>query len=479
MKMRLAGLFWVVMTVTMASMAQARPAPESFADLAEATLPVVVNISTTQKIENAPQADDLEELFRDFLDRQDKQDNGGAPKTRKATSLGSGFIIDPDGYIVTNNHVIENAEEITVTTHDNKELKAKLIGIDEKTDLALLKVESKEKLPAAKWGDADTLRVGDWVMAIGNPFGLGGTVTAGIVSARQRDIQIGQYDDFIQTDASINRGNSGGPMFNISGEVVGINTIIFSPSGGSIGIGFAISANLARPVIEQLKDHGKVRRALLGVTLQAVTPELAEGMHLPHTEGALIANVSEGGPADKAGIKQGDVVLDFDGKPIKEMRMLPRLVAEAPIGQKVPVTIFRKGEKRNVDVVLGELTESAEKAANKPTGKSEQSGNKQTYDLSLLGLELGKLDDAKRKELNLPQDLRGVLVTEVRPDGPAAEKGLSKGDVIVEVDQKEVASPEEVAARVKDAADNGYRVVTLLVNRGGNFNWVAVKIGKS
>lgn len=474
----------VLISILAFGVAEARPAPDSFADLAEKLLPVVVNISTTQKAQSANSADDLEDLFRDFLDRNDRnrnnnnenEDNNG-PRSRRATSLGSGLIIDPSGYIVTNNHVIENAEEITVTTHDNKELVAKLVGVDERTDLALLKVDAKEPLPAAKWGNADQLRVGDWVLAIGNPFGLGGSVTAGIVSARQRDIQIGQYDDFIQTDAAINRGNSGGPMFNMDGEVVGINTIIFSPSGGSIGIGFAISSSLVRPVIEQLKDHGKVRRALLGVSLQAVTPELAEGLRLTKPEGALIANVTEGGPADKAGIKQGDVILEFDHKPIKEMRALPRLVAEAPIGEAVPVLVYRKGQQISVQVVLGELSEVAEKPLQEAPSKSSDTNNEGTH-LSALGLNVSKLDDNKRKNLKLPADAEGVLVTAIDNDGPGAAKGLMRGDLIVEVDQKAVSEPKDVEARIKEAQDNGYRVVTLLINRDGNFNWVAVKLGK-
>ncbi|HEX2580830.1 MAG TPA: DegQ family serine endoprotease [Dongiaceae bacterium] len=477
--MRLVSCALVFLLASVSAMA--RPAPESFADLAASVLPVVVNVSTTQKVES-PQADNLEQLFRDFLDRQQGQNNdegeGPAPRTRKMTSLGSGFIIDPDGYIVTNVHVIENAEEITVTTHDNKELKARLVGKDEKTDLALLKVDTKEKLPAAKWGDADHLRVGDWVLAIGNPFGLGGTVTAGIVSARSRDIQVGQYDDFIQTDASINRGNSGGPMFNTDGEVVGINTIIFSPSGGSIGIGFAISSTLARPVIEQLKERGSVRRALLGVALQQVTPELAEGMHLPNAEGALIANVTEGGPADRAGIKQGDVILQFNGKPVPEMRILPRLVAEAPIGARVPVMVFRKGQTKTVDVQLGELTETAEKATQPGNGKVAPEKKTGSVTLGSLGLKVDRLTDAKKQQLGLAKDLDGVLVVGVDDSGPAAEKGLQKDDVIVEVDQHPVAAPADIEKRVQEADDNGFRVVTLLVNRSGTFNWVAVRIKK-
>src|SRR5882724_8424019 len=288
-------------------LADARGAPDSFADLADKSLPAVVNVSTTTMVSGDAQSQDLDELFRQFLDRQQ---GGQAPKPRKATSLGSGFIIDGTGYIVTNNHVIENADEITVTTHDNEEFKAKLVGADEKTDLALLKVESTKPLPFVNWGDSDKMRIGDWVLAIGNTFGLGGSVTAGIVSARQRDINSGPYDDFLQTDASINRGNSGGPMFNMDGEVIGINTAIYSPSGGSIGIGFAIPSNLAKAVVVALigePDHA-VHRGWLGVRIQAVTDEIAESLGLDKTHGALVASVNDNGPAQTGGIQPGDVV---------------------------------------------------------------------------------------------------------------------------------------------------------------------------
>ena len=312
-------------------LAQARSAPESFADLADKSLPAVVNVATTQTITADSQMQDLDEMFRDFLDKR----QGAKPRPRKATSLGSGFIVDPSGYIVTNNHVVENADEIMVVMHDDTELKAKLIGRDPKTDLALLKVDAGKPLPFVKWGDSNAMRIGDWVLAIGNPFGLGGSVTAGIVSARQRDINAGPYDDFIQTDASINRGNSGGPMFNMDGEVVGINSAIFSPSGGSVGIGFAIPSNLAKPVIEQIKQFGHPRRGWLGVRIQSISPDLAEGLKLPSDKGALVAGVTKDGPADKAGIKQGDVVLKFDGKEVTQMRGLPRMVADTAFGKSV------------------------------------------------------------------------------------------------------------------------------------------------
>jgi serine protease Do len=462
----------VALAIAGAGQAFARSAPESFADLAEAALPAVVNVSTTQKVAQDQQMQDLDEMFRDFLDRRE-----GAPdqqRPRGGTSLGSGFIIDAAGFVVTNNHVIEDADEIMVLTHDNEELKATLVGRDEKTDLALLKVEAGHPLPYVKWGDSDALRVGDWVMAIGNPFGLGGTVTAGILSARQRDINSGPYDDYMQTDASINRGNSGGPMFNTDGEVVGINTAIFSPSGGSVGIGFAIPANLARPIIDQIKQFGKPKRGWLGVRIQTVSPELAEGLRLEDPRGALVASVTKGGPADKAGIKQGDVVLKFDGKDITQMRGLPRVVAETTTGKQADVVIWRQGKEMSLKVTVGELTEEAEQqtlASVEPAPSAETT-------IDLLGLKLSAITDELRKKFDIPKDATGVVVTDVAANGPAAEKDLRPGDVIAEVDQKAVTSAEDVGLRVKSAQDNGYRVVTLLVNRAGDFQWIALKIGK-
>jgi serine protease Do len=410
-------------------------------------------------------------MFREFLDKREGEPD---PRPRGGTSLGSGFIIDPAGFIVTNNHVIENADEIMVLTHDNEELKATIVGRDEKTDLALLKVDAGKPLPYVKWGDSDELRVGDWVMAIGNPFGLGGTVTAGILSARQRDINSGPYDDYMQTDASINRGNSGGPMFNMDGEVVGINTAIFSPSGGSVGIGFAIPANLAKPIIDQIKQFGKPKRGWLGVRIQTVSPELAEGLRLKDPRGALVASVTKGGPADKAGLKQGDVVLKFDGKDITQMRGLPRVVAETATGKQADVVIWRQGKEMTLKVTVGELTEEAEQqtlASMEPAPSAETT-------IDLLGLKLSAITDELRKKFEIPKDASGVVVTDVAANGPAAEKDLRPGDVIAEVDQKAVTSAEDVGLRVKSAQDNGYRVVTLLVNRGGDFQWIALKIGK-
>ncbi len=465
----IAGLSFLIALFAWSLAAHARAAPESFADLAERLLPTVVNISTTQVVETR-RGEEFEEFFKEFERR------GGQPppqEKRRASALGSGFIIDASGYIVTNQHVIAGADEITVRLHDDTLLEAELIGSDEKTDLALLKVKSDEPLPATSWGRSEKTRIGDWVVAIGNPFGLGGTVTAGIVSARQRDINSGPYDDFIQTDAAINRGNSGGPMFNLDGEVIGVNTSIFSPSGGSIGIGFAIPSDLAQNVVMQLRQFGEVRRGWLGVRIQTVTEELAEGLRLGKPRGALVASVTEGGPAEKGGILGGDVILEFDGRTVSDMRKLPRMVAETPIGQDVAVVVWRKGEKKTVTVHLGELDDELVARA-MPTPEAVEDTGK----VPDLGLALGKITPELRERFGLAEKTDGVVITEVDTEGAAAEKGLKPGDVIVEVDQEEVDSPAQVAERVKKAKDEGYRVVTLLVFRQGDFQWIAVRIDK-
>ena len=451
--------------------AQARGAPESFADLVEDLLPAVVNIATTQMVDTR-RSEEFEEFFREFFERR-----GGEPprrERRRANSLGSGFIIDSSGYIVTNNHVIAEADEISVRLSDDTSLEAKVVGRDEKTDLALLKVETDKPLPAVSWGDSDETRIGDWVVAIGNPFGLGGTVTAGIVSALQRDINTGSYDDYIQSDAAINRGNSGGPMFNLDGKVIGVNTAIFSPSGGSVGIGFAIPSILAKNIIGQLRDHGEVRRGWLGVRIQTVTEELAEGLRLDRPRGALVASVTPEGPAEKSGILQGDVILRFDGREVTEMRKLPRMVAETPIGKAVPVVVWRKGEEETVQVTLGELDEERIARASLETGPVEDKTGK----IEDLGLALGQITPELRERFELDEKTKGVVITEVDESGSGAEKGLQPGDVIVEVDQEEVASPSQVAERVAQAREDGFRVVTLLVYRQGDFRWVAVRIDK-
>ncbi len=467
----IAGLSFLIVIFAWSLAAHARAAPESFADLAERLLPTVVNIATTQVVENR-RGEEFEEFFKEFFERR-----GGEPppqRKRRASSLGSGFIIDSSGYIVTNYHVIKDADEITVRLQDDTLLEAEVIGSDEKMDLALLKVEADGPLPATTWGSSDKTRIGDWVIAIGNPFGLGGTVTAGIVSARHRDINSGPYDNYIQTDAAINKGNSGGPMFNLDGEVVGVNTAIFSPSGGSVGIGFAIPSDRVKKIVSQLREFGEVRRGWLGVRIQTVTEELAEGMRLDRAYGALVASVTEGGPAEKAGIVQGDVILEFNGRTVADMRKLPRMVAETPIGREVDVVVWRKGAEKAFKVVLGELED--EQVAAATPGPSDDG---ETGEVPDLGLALGPLTPEVRERFGLGEKTKGVVITKVDAEGTGAAKGLKPGDVIVEVDQEEVSSPAQVNERVQKAKDEGYRVVTLLVFRQGDYQWIAVRIDKS
>jgi serine protease Do len=475
----LAAVLAVMLLAPVSAEAQTRP--DSFANLADKLLPTVVNISTTQKVEESDERQQFEDFFRDFFDRR-REDDGGPPSPRgprrAPSSLGSGFVIDESGYIVTNNHVIEGADEVTVRFHDDTTMTADIVGRDDKTDLALIKVDTDRDLVAAEWGDSRQTRIGDWVLAIGNPFGLGGTVTAGIVSARSRDINAGPYDDFIQTDASINRGNSGGPMFNTDGQVIGVNTAIFSPSGGSIGIGFAIPSAIAQNVVAQLREFGDVRRAWLGVRIQSVTEELAEGLRLEEPRGALVASVSDDGPAAEAGIRQGDVILRFDGKEVGEMRNLPRMVAETRIGKTVDVVVWRKGERRTVQVELGKLDDEKLARFRNDSGDDGPDGGDTPQQSSALGLALGELTDDLRQRFDLGEQANGVVITEVKPGSSAAEKGLQPGDVIVEVDQEEVATPSDVAEKVAAAEQEGYRVVTLLVYSGGDFRWVAVRIGQ-
>lgn len=453
---------------------------ESFADLSERLLPSVVNIATTQKldaIENMPQMPDFppgspfEDFFEEFLDR-----HRGSPDTNPS-SLGSGFIIDAEaGYIVTNNHVIANSDEIRVILHNDESVEAELIGTDEKTDLAVLKIDPEgHDLMEVPFGDSSSMRIGDWVLAIGNPFGLGGTVTAGIISARGRDIQAGPYDDFIQTDASINRGNSGGPMFNTDGEVIGINTAIYSPTGGSVGIGFAIPTKLAEPVIEQLIKYGQTRRGWLGVRIQSVSEEIAESLGLEDAKGALVASVSKDSPAEKAGFEAGDIILNFNGQDIVEMRDLPRIVAETEIDSKVKVDLWRDGKKKVVKVKIGEL-EKAEQEGKTDDIKAVRPDGEE-LELEDLGLTLGNITPNIQEQFGYPDDLKGVFIAAADPDGIASRQGLSTGDVILELDQKDVESIKDIKKVLDKLRKSDSRAALMLVDvQGqGSVRFVALK----
>ncbi|MCC3305517.1 DegQ family serine endoprotease [Sneathiella sp. HT1-7] len=457
--------------------AKARGAPDSFADLVEKLSPAVVNISTTQTVKGPsggfpklPDGHPFEDFFKEFGNK----DKNGEQRERKATSLGSGFVIDAgDGYVITNNHVIDGADEIKVIFQDGEKVSATLVGTDPKTDIAVLKIDPKDHpLVDVGWGDSDKSRVGDWVLAIGNPYGLGGTVTAGIVSARGRDIRSGPYDDYIQTDASINKGNSGGPLFNMDGEVIGINTAIFSQSGGSIGIGFAVPSELAVPVVEQLIEFGKTSRGWLGVVIQPVTEEIAEGLDLSDTDGVLVAGVPEDGPAFKAGVKAGDVILKFNGEEVSEPRELSRLVAESKVGSKVSVELWRGGKTETLDVTLGELekAETAMASASPTKGSSDK--------IDLLGMELAAIDDAAREQFNISPDLNGVLVTDVDPDSEAAEKGIRAGDVVAEAQLEPVSNPEQMKERIAEIKATDKKSVLLLLKRGDNSRFIALKLNK-
>jgi serine protease Do len=471
--------------------AYARTAPDSFADLAAKLLPAVVNISSTQSVQAKagtpgagpevplfPPGSPFEQFFKDFLNRNRPGGKGGEAQPQqpehRMQSLGSGFIIDPSGLVVTNNHVIDGADEITVTLQDNTSLKAKVLGRDETGDIALLQVKPDKPLPAVNFGDSDAERVGDWVLAIGNPFGLGGTVTAGIVSARGRDIRQGPYDDFIQTDAAINRGNSGGPLFNMDGAVIGMNTAIYSPSGGSIGIGFSIPANMVKSVVEQLKDFGHPRRGWLGVRIQQVTPDIAESLGLKDATGAMVAGVNDDGPADKAKIHNGDIILKFNGQDVKEMRSLPRIVADSEVGKSVPVVLWRDGKEVTVQAVLAEKPDDTQVAS--AGGTDKPAPEQKTTEISGLGLKLAPITQEMKDKFSLGTDQKGVVITDVAPNTSAAERGLKAGDVIVEVQQGEVTTPADVQQKVDSVRKESRKSVLMLIQRQDGLQWVPLSL---
>jgi serine protease Do len=459
--------------------------PDGIADIAEQVIDSVVNISTSQSVEahagpapQLPNDPQLDELFRDFFNRRGQGgDQNRNPAPRRVNSLGSGFIIDPSGIVVTNNHVIADGDEITVILNDGTRLKAQLLGKDTKVDLAVLKVATDHPLKAVKFGDSDKLRLGEWVIAIGNPFSLGGTVTAGIVSARNRDINSGPYDNYIQTDAAINRGNSGGPLFNLEGEVVGINTAIISPSGGSIGIGFSVPAKTAVPVIDQLKQFGETRRGWLGVRIQLVTDEIAESLSIKPPHGALVAGIDDKGPAKPAGIEAGDVIVKFDGKDIHEMRDLPRVVADTTVGKAVEVIIIRKGHEETKTVTLGRLEDGEKQMAEaKPDAKVDAPEQKSVVKRAL-GLDLANLDGGLRSKYKIKDGIEGVVIVGVDPASPAGSKSLSAGDVVLEVQGEAVTSSDAMQSRLDQLKRDGRKVVTLLISKpGGDTQLVALSL---
>ena len=477
----------LVAAATLALSVLAPPAhargPENIADVAEKVIDAVVNISTSQTADarttptpRLPPGSQFEEFFEEFFKNRRGPGDNQTPNRppRRVNSLGSGFVIDPAGIVVTNNHVIADADEITVIFNDGSRLKAEVIGRDQKTDLALLSVKSPKPLKAVKFADSDKVRLGEWVIAIGNPFSLGGTVTAGIVSARNRDINSGPYDNYIQTDAAINRGNSGGPLFNLDGEVVGVNTAIISPSGGSIGIGFAVPSKTVMAVIEQLRQFKEVRRGWLGVKIQQVTDEIAESLGVKPTRGALVAGVDDKGPAKPAGIEPGDVIVKFDGKDIKEMRDLPRIVADTPVGKAVEVVVIRKGQEQKKTVQLGRLDDPE-----KPKQVVSRGGptDERPVVQKALGLGLSLLTDELRNRFKIKDTVKGVVITDVDASSTAADKRLAPGSVIVAIEQEQVRAPADVQNRVEQLKKAGKKTALLLVATAeGDMLFVALPI---
>jgi serine protease Do len=469
--------------------AAARGGPESFADLAANVSDAVVNISATQTFEekrsaNVPQLEPgtpFDEMFEEFFRRHrqgGENDPAPHPRERRSNSLGSGFVIDASGIIITNNHVIADANEVTVIFTDGQKLKAEVIGKDAKVDVAVLKVKPDKPLKFVKFGDSEKMRVGDWVMAVGNPFGLGGSVTSGIISARNRNIESGPYDSFFQIDAAINKGNSGGPLFNMDGEVIGINTAILSPSGGWSGIGFANPSASVVPVIDQLREFGETRRGWLGVRIQNVDESIAESLNLGKVRGALVAGVDEKGPAKAAGIQSGDVIVKFDGVDIKESRELPRLVATAPVGKDVAITVIRQGKEVTSHVKLGRLEDSEKKVAAEPEKSEPQKPLVETPVQKALGMEFSSLSDATRLKFSIKESITsGVVVTGVEPDSAAADKHIQPGEIVVEIDQDPVKDPADIGKKLKSLKENGKKLALLLIsNPQGEVRFVAISL---
>jgi serine protease Do len=471
------------------------------ADLAEKLLPAVVEISVESKQSDGPSADlpkipddsPFKDFFDQFLKKKQQQGQGGdnkpgdqggndntapMPDERTVNSMGSGFIIDATGLIVTNNHVVEGASAISVHMQDGTIMKAELVGRDPKTDLAVIRVKPEKTLPTVTFGDSDKTRIGEWALAIGNPFGLGGSVSLGIISARNRDINSGPYDDYFQTDAAINKGNSGGPLFNLSGEVVGINSAIFSPSGGSVGIGFSIPSNTAKNVVNQLVKFGETRRGWLGVKIQMVTPDIAESMGLTKPHGALVADVTKGSPSEKAGLLAGDVIIQFGGRAIVDSKELPRVVAETEVGKEVDVKIVRASKEMDVKVTLGRL-EDGEKQIAQTEAKPAPTVAPTT--VTVLGMTVSGINDELRAKFKIDEKINGAVVTETASSGAAVDKGVAAGDVILEAGGKPVTSSADVSAAIDAATKDGKASVLLLMAKGGKSSetrFIALKLNK-
>ncbi len=470
LRLRMIWLAALTLMFVLAQTVLAQAKPESVAPLAEKVSPAVVNITTTTMVESrtvpegiVPKGSPFEDFFREFQDR-----HGPDSRPRRSTALGSGFVISEDGFVVTNNHVIDRADEILVEFFSGKELPAKVIGTDPNTDIALLKVETDEPLPFVSFADSDSARVGDWVLAMGNPLGQGFSASVGIVSARNRALS-GTYDDYIQTDAAINRGNSGGPLFNMDGGVVGVNTAILSPSGGSIGIGFSMASNVVSRVVDQLKEFGETRRGWLGVRIQDVTDDVAEAMGLDTVAGALITDVPEG-PAAEAGLKAGDVITSFDGADVTDTRALVRQVGNTAIGKSVRVTVWRDGKTQSFKVTLGRREEG------ETVVPAAMDGDASPEEAEVLGMSVTGLSDDMRSELGVGDDVEGLVVLSVDESAEAFEKGLRAGDVITEAGQQKIASLADLTARIEDAKEAGRKSLLLLVRRGGDPRFVALSL---
>jgi serine protease Do len=462
---------------------------ESFAPLVKRVLPAVVNISVTENQKASPMADQedqgqdfrqspFDEMLRRFFEQQGQNNpfqEGPGDEAVKRIALGSGFIIDPQGHIVTNNHVVGDASKVQVTLQDGSKYPAKIIGRDLRTDLAVLKIDASKPLPYVSFGDSDAAQIGDWVVAVGNPFGLGGTVTTGIISARGRDIHTGQFDDFLQIDAPINRGNSGGPTFNLSGQVIGINTAIYSPNGGSVGIGFAVPSNVAKRVVTALEEHGKVERGWLGVQIQQVTPTIAASLGLKSDHGALVAVVTSDSPSAAAGLKQGDVILAFNGEDVTKLRDLPHYVASSAPGSKATLTVWRDGKETQINVKLGEMPANPQIAS---AGSSDETKPSEDH-AAAVGLHLAPLTNDVRSELHLGHDVHGVVITHVDNGSIADNLGLSRGDVIMSIDQQPVNSPKAAADRLRDIAKSPNKSALLLLNRRGVTQYLGVQLNKN